>query len=173
MTLGASFHSRYLLVPIVRAPLCRHRSPIGHPLRSSVQSRSRNMVSSKSKTVSIVFRAELTAGASCVSFKTRTPPERVIWRAPEAGSREPSCVDWRATVEGSTWERNALALPRILTEQSRKAFAPGTVGASPPLFRGLRSRAKSTNRVPGRTRSLSECSSHPFTRRSFDPGQLA
>jgi hypothetical protein len=52
VALGASFHCLFLL---------GRPSPIGHLLRSSVQSRSRNMVSSEAKTVSIVFRAELSA----------------------------------------------------------------------------------------------------------------
>ena len=65
MTLGASFHSCILLGPtgIVRAPLCRHRSPISHLLRSSVQSRNG-------------FRAELTAGtrrAACDSKREPRP----------------------------------------------------------------------------------------------------
>ena len=65
--------------------LLSHPSPLGQPLRGRG---SRNMVSSKAKTVSIVFRAELTdGGRACgMSFaKTRTPPEGV-----RAGSREPS-----------------------------------------------------------------------------------
>src|SRR5262249_23840759 len=72
--LGASFHCLFLL---------GHPSPIGHLLRSSVQSRSRNMVSSEAKN-----------GFNCVSCgtfrggearprairQTRTPPERLTFR---------------------------------------------------------------------------------------------
>src|SRR5262249_36692619 len=87
---------------IVRAPLCRHPSPIGHPLiEVAFKAEAEIWFRRRQKTVSIVFRAELTAGTrrDCVAFKTGTPPERVIWRAPQAGSQEPSCAYWRATVE--------------------------------------------------------------------------
>src|SRR5215470_20250271 len=61
VALGASFHSSFLFLPqeLLGAPLCRHPSPIGHLLRSSVQSRSRNMVSSEAKN-----------GFNCVSCGT-------------------------------------------------------------------------------------------------------
>jgi hypothetical protein len=41
--------------------LLSHPSPVGHPRKRRVQSGRRNMVSSKAKMVSIVFRAELIA----------------------------------------------------------------------------------------------------------------
>jgi hypothetical protein len=59
--------------------LLSHPSPLGQPLRGRG---SRNMVSSKAKTVSIVFRAELTAvdePAACHSPK-REPRPRVLGR---------------------------------------------------------------------------------------------
>ena len=61
VTLGASFHSSFLFWPsgIVRARSGRHPSPVGHLLRISVQSRSRNMVSSGAKN-----------GFNCVSCGT-------------------------------------------------------------------------------------------------------
>jgi hypothetical protein len=74
VTLGASFHC---------CSFFQHPSAVGHPLRGRVQKRKTQMVSSKAKMVSIVFRAELVAR----SAKTRPRPS-----GPEdqrAGSREP------------------------------------------------------------------------------------
>src|SRR5262249_42993254 len=40
-------------------------------------------------------------------------PARALRRLNRAGSREPSCASWRATVEGSTWERNTMGAPKV------------------------------------------------------------
>jgi hypothetical protein len=56
--------------------------------------------------------------------------------------------------------------------QPHKACAPGSARSPPPRSRGSRSPTKSTPRALSETRSLSECSSRPFTRRILDSGQL-
>src|SRR5262245_3816085 len=86
--------------------LLSHPSPVGHPLRRMVQSQSGNMVSSKAKNGFNCVSCGTSRGeeASCVSFaKTWTPPERVIGRAPWAGSS--------GTLMGGFWERAEMRAP--------------------------------------------------------------
>jgi hypothetical protein len=86
VALGASFHCFSFSAP----------SPIGHLLRSGVQSRSRNMVSSEAKNgfncVSCgTFRAGARRGRAPFA-KTRTPPRVSRVGGAQGGAREPS---WR------------------------------------------------------------------------------
>src|SRR5262249_50559496 len=93
-----------------------------------------------------------------------TPPS--ILRSPEGIDRG-RCCRGRKGIAGS-----ATSFPRGSQAEGRqlphKACAPG----SPPRSRGSRSPTKSTHRALSETRSLSECSSRPFTRRILDSGQL-
>jgi hypothetical protein len=105
--------------------------------------------------------------------QTRTPPERS-----DSSKSGVSGTLMRVTGErllrvplGKETHRRARGSSRSTRRKSRKAFAPGTVGSPPPRSRGSRSPTKSTHLALSETRSSSECSSRPCTRR-FDSGQL-
>jgi hypothetical protein len=129
--LGASFHFCFLL---------GHPSPIGHPLRKSVQSRRRNVVSSKAKN-----------GFNCISCpplgmsfaKTRTPPVRseVTPRAESSGTL---MYGFGATVGGlhlgNTWARQRF-LTELPARQAHKTFGLGSISEPLLRFPALRSRA--------------------------------
>src|SRR5262249_41280522 len=93
------------------AALLQHRRPLVSCLRSGVQS-SRPNVNRRVK-----------KGFNCISCGTHRRdeaiirqnenPARALRRLNRAGSREPSCASWRATVEGSTWERNTMGAPKV------------------------------------------------------------
>jgi hypothetical protein len=55
--------------------LLSHPSPVGHQLMKRVQTGRPNLVSSKAKTVSFVFLAELRAAPGCPFARTKTPPQ--------------------------------------------------------------------------------------------------
>jgi hypothetical protein len=55
--------------------LLGHPSPVGHQLMKRVQTGRPNLVSSKAKTVSFVFLAELRAAPGCPFARTKTPPQ--------------------------------------------------------------------------------------------------
>src|SRR5262245_18329895 len=94
VTLGASFHSSYLFLALrnCQVPLYAHPSPIGHLLRSSVQSRTRNMVSSEAKNgFNCVSCGTLRGGEAARHSPNENPARASHVRVPaRSGSRDPS-----------------------------------------------------------------------------------